>query len=883
MLVISGRVICIQRPATSSTMSSRGWYRFTVIGIALLVILFADLKVDSFLQPRIITSRMHHKHTFSRQPTSRFSPSCLSANPKSSPSMATDDDDEVNDDDDDDTEDDDDDSSSWASFFEPKSPQSAAVADGMGLREGDFNQNRDLDLILTERAERFYDPKLVGIEKEKCILVAVDTKLEERRTALSVKMGKDNGPVFSLQESLQELSELVGTAGLQVMASCVQRRYSPHTRTYVGPGKVVDIMAAVNATRARTLVIDDDLSTRQQRNLEDSLALHGGKDVKVLDRTAVILEIFAQHAQSREGQLQVELAMLEYRLTRGPRASGDLDGDKGCGFRGPGETKLETDKRQIREKIVLLGREIGLLGMQREQHRKSRARLGLPVVALVGYTNAGKSSLLNRLSRAGVLAENMLFATLDPTTRRIRLPRSGGGKSREGLVGGNAADGEGGGEGGGEDVPPILEANLAGVRNKGQEVLLTDTVGFISKLPTDLIAAFRATLEEVSRADVLIHVIDRSSPVWDKQRETVLRELDAMGCGGTPVIELWNKIDGMGDPEGVREEAVCVPVEVEAVVREWEGEGEVELGVLGDGGEGVGVGVEGVEEMVETEEETVVVVYGVGMPGVVELQGSAELEEDDDEDDNGYVIALPDGGFDLSTPSTPSTRSTPSTLSIMSSPSTFSTPPPPTPRSTRKKSKTVIRPARKTFTVAASVKTGLGFDDFLESLESALSLLLKPISVFVPVRAWWVRDASFHCYHHSPYYHHSPHLPLLSPLTPPTTVITTHPTPPHHHSPYYHHSPHLPLLSPFTLLSPLTPPTLTPPTTVITTHPTYTHPTHHCYHHSPHLPLLSPFTLLSPLTPPTLTPPTTVITTHPTYHCYHHSPHPPPSSTRTMA
>lgn len=220
----------------------------------------------------------------------------------------------------------------------------------------------DLDTILSERAKRFYDPKLVGSVKEKCILVAVDKKLESCRSS---------EVSFTFQESLNELSELVGTAGLRVMGTCVQKLYTANSGTYVGSGKVADIMRAVNATDAKTIVVDDDLSPKQQRNLEDAFAAHGGVDVKILDRTAVILEIFAQHAQSREGQLQVELAMLEYRLTRGPRAKGG-EGDSGCGFRGPGETKLETDKRAIRDRIVRAKREIDSLGMQRDQHRKSR-------------------------------------------------------------------------------------------------------------------------------------------------------------------------------------------------------------------------------------------------------------------------------------------------------------------------------------------------------------------------------------------------------------------------------------------------------------------------------------------------------------------------------
>jgi hypothetical protein len=195
--------------------------------------------------------------------------------------------------------DDDEENVQWA---KPISTSSGAA--DTGARDADFFQNRDLDLILTERATRFYDPKLLGVQKERCILVAVDKKLEERR-ANARALTSDNTPIFSLQESLSELSELVGTAGLEVMGCCIQRRYTANSRTYVGSGKVADIMTAVNATGTKTLVIDDDLTPKQQRSLEDALGTWGGKDVKVLDRTAVILEIFAQHAKSREGQLQV--------------------------------------------------------------------------------------------------------------------------------------------------------------------------------------------------------------------------------------------------------------------------------------------------------------------------------------------------------------------------------------------------------------------------------------------------------------------------------------------------------------------------------------------------------------------------------------------------
>lgn len=257
-------------------------------------------------------------------------------------------------------------------------------------------------------------------------------------------------------------------------------------------------MHMANTTGARTIVIDDDLTSKQQISLEQAFDEAGGRDVKILDRTALILEIFAQHATSKEGQVQVELAQLTYRLNRGPRSSADEGKNSGAGFRGPGETKVETDKRLIRDKIVLLKRELGSLDTRREQHRKSRARLGLPVVALVGYTNAGKSTLLNTLSRAGVLAENMLFATLDNTIRKVRLDGGVWERGREGGSGsgGPSAATTSSGEAAASEMAELGIIDTTQGSRKGQEVLVSDTVGFISKLPTDLVAAFRATLDE---------------------------------------------------------------------------------------------------------------------------------------------------------------------------------------------------------------------------------------------------------------------------------------------------------------------------------------------------------------------------------------------------
>jgi GTP-binding protein HflX len=300
------------------------------------------------------------------------------------------------------------------------------------------------------------------------------------------------------EASLEELALLANTAGARVVGSTVQRLDNPHPRTYIGKGKVAEIVSQRQSLGYTTVIFDDELSPSQQRNLEGEL------DVKVLDRTALILDIFAQHAHTREGRLQVELAQHEYILPRLRGQWSHLERLEGrIGTRGPGETQLETDRRLIRNKISALKRQIEQVRKQRALHRRQRARQGVPVVSLVGYTNAGKSTLMHALSGADVLVEDRLFATLDPVTRRLRLP-------------------------------------------SGAAALLTDTVGFIQKLPTQLVAAFRATLEELEEATLLLHVVDITHPEAQQQAQTVRRTLEELGLSGRPQLLVANKVDLMG-------------------------------------------------------------------------------------------------------------------------------------------------------------------------------------------------------------------------------------------------------------------------------------------------------------------------------------------------
>ena len=327
------------------------------------------------------------------------------------------------------------------------------------------------------------------------------------------------------------MAQLAHTAGIQVVGQTQQRFDAISPSTYIGQGKVEQLSALVEQLRLDMFIFDDELSPTQQRNLEQEL------QVKVIDRTVLILDIFALHARTREGALQVELAQYEYRLPRLTRAwthlarqaggSAGRGGAGGVGLRGPGETQLETDRRTIGRRIAQLRRELEQVRQHRSQYRRRRKRKGLPVVSLVGYTNAGKSTLLNALTDADVLATDRLFATLDPITRRLALP-------------------------------------------SGRTVLLTDTVGFIQKLPTQLVAAFRATLEEISDSELLLHVVDVTHPNVREQVRTVEQLLTDMGLARKLLLVALNKVDLLQEPGNAREIARQYPNAVAvSALRRW--------------------------------------------------------------------------------------------------------------------------------------------------------------------------------------------------------------------------------------------------------------------------------------------------------------------------
>ena len=325
----------------------------------------------------------------------------------------------------------------------------------------------------------------------------------EPRTELAVLVGVElpsNNHRIPLEYSLEELERLAQTAGADVVQKFTQQLRSVTPATLVGRGKVEEIHASVREHHPDLVIFDEDLTPAQQRNLEAAL------NVRVIDRSQLILDIFAQRARSNEGKLQVELAQLEYllpRLTRQWTHLSRLGG--GIGTRGPGETQLEVDRRRIREKIAYLKRRLKTVERTRSLQRKEREAVPFATVALVGYTNAGKSTLMNALTRAGVVVEDKLFATLDPTIRSLRLPN-------------------------------------------GDKVMIADTVGFINKIPHSLIEAFKSTLEEVIGADLLLHLVDMSSPLAAEQIDVIEKVLREIGAGEIPTIIVPNKIDLLPDP-----------------------------------------------------------------------------------------------------------------------------------------------------------------------------------------------------------------------------------------------------------------------------------------------------------------------------------------------
>jgi GTP-binding protein HflX len=353
-----------------------------------------------------------------------------------------------------------------------------------GISDSNLMQNiRDYDKHLIKRPIDTVHSEIVN---EKAILVALQKNSNENE-----------------YDSLEELAQLAETADVEVLLKTIQIRPKPAAATYIGKGKVDETRMQAQLLDANIIIFDDELSPAQQRNLEDLIGL------KIIDRTALILDIFAQRAISMEGKLQVELAQLNYllpRLTGKGIALSRLGG--GIGTRGPGETKLETDRRRIRKRITDLNNSIESVKKNRNLHRKNRNSVPIPVISLCGYTNSGKSTLLNMLTNADVLAEDKLFATLDPTTRKLILP-----------------------------------SNIT--------VLISDTVGFIRKLPHHLIAAFRATLEEITRSDVILHVVDISHPDLEYQMEAVTVLLNKIGVLEKPIITVFNKTDKLDDKDKI--------------------------------------------------------------------------------------------------------------------------------------------------------------------------------------------------------------------------------------------------------------------------------------------------------------------------------------------
>jgi len=351
------------------------------------------------------------------------------------------------------------------------------------------------------------------------LIEAVESEFVRIHSTASVDQGRDRALLIAVttgsraraEESMAELAELARSAGVLVLDTIIQQRRKIHPRFILGRGKLMDIMLLSLRHDANLLIFDQELSPSQVRSVTDHT------DLRVIDRTQLILDIFASRAKSREGKLQIEMAQLKYML---PRLSSRDDAlsrlTGGIGARGPGETKLEIDRRRINDRIARLGRELKKVGRQRYHRRNRRRKRDVPVISLVGYTNAGKSTLLNTLTRSHIHAEDQLFATLDPTSRRLRFP---------------------------ED----------------REVIITDTVGFIRNLPDELLKAFASTLEELQEADLLLHVIDIADPFWKEKKQVVEQLLDELELGRIPRLDVFNKIDRVaGRCPAAGTEAVCI-------------------------------------------------------------------------------------------------------------------------------------------------------------------------------------------------------------------------------------------------------------------------------------------------------------------------------------
>ena len=394
------------------------------------------------------------------------------------------------------------------------------VIGSMGFFTGDLQEDGTPVLsIYGPAAEKILDQinlnMLIRVVNKKLNALTTKSTADDEERAILAGVERTSHTLWSIEESMAELERLADTAGAVIVGRFTQRKEKPDAALFLGKGKVSEIAMEIQNTDATLLILDDELTPSQQHNLEQILG------IKVIDRTALILDIFAQRARSREGKLQVELAQLKYNL---PRLGGQglvlsrLGG--GIGTRGPGETKLEVDRRRIYTKIHDIERQIEGLRKNRGLHRTRRKESRIPLVALVGYTNAGKSTLLNKLTDSEVFAEDKLFATLDPTTRHLILPEK-------------------------------------------QEILLTDTVGFIQKLPHTLVTAFWATLEEVQEADLLLHVVDCSNENYEQQIEAVIEVLKELKAEDKPTLFVFNKADRIASPH-LREqmmhdrEAICI-------------------------------------------------------------------------------------------------------------------------------------------------------------------------------------------------------------------------------------------------------------------------------------------------------------------------------------